>query len=58
MSGFGAFLMGLNLSGLQRLVGRNLKAGLGEMYRGFNIFATVAELQKFVPSLQACDVVR
>ena len=31
---------------------------MGEVYRGFNISATVAELQKFVPSLQVADVVR
>jgi hypothetical protein len=45
-------------SGLRKLVLKNLKHGLGEVYRGFNISATVAELQKFVPSLQVADVVR
>ena len=37
---------------------KNLKPGLGEIYRGFSIPATVAELRKFVPSLQVADVAR
>ena len=37
---------------------RNLKSGLGEIYRGFSIPATVKEMQKFVPMLRSADVVR
>jgi 2-hydroxyglutarate dehydrogenase len=37
---------------------KNLTYGLGEMYRGLNIAATVKELQKFVPSCHVSDVVR
>ena len=44
--------------GLRKLAFKNLTYGLGEMYRGFSIPATVKELQKFVPSLQVSDVVR
>lgn len=45
-------------SGLRKLALKNLKYGINEMYRGFSIPATVAELQKFVPSLRVSDVVR
>ena len=48
----------LSFSGLQKLAFKNLKAGMGEMYRGINIAATVRELQKFVPTLRTCDVIR
>lgn len=48
----------LSFGGLRKLVFKNLKHGLGEVYRGFSIPATVKELQKFVPSLKASDVVR
>lgn len=48
----------LKFGGLRKLVFNNLKSGLGEIYRGFNISATVAELRKFVPSIKTSDVVR
>jgi len=48
----------LKFSGLRKLIFKNIKFGVQEMYRGFNIAATVKELQKFVPSLRTCDVVR
>lgn len=44
--------------GLRKLVAKNLKSGMGEIYRGFSIPATVKELQKFVPVLKSSDVVR
>ena len=44
--------------GLRKLVAKNLKSGMGEIYRGFSIPATVKELQKFVPVLKTGDVVR
>ena len=46
------------IRGLRKLVFKNLKHGIGEVYRGFNMSATVAELNKFVPSLKPNDVVR
>lgn len=46
------------LSGLRKLALPNLKSGLKEMYRGVFISETVKELQKFIPSLKTCDVVR
>lgn len=48
----------IGFSGLRKLVFKNISYGIGEMYRGFSISATVRELQKFVPSLRTCDVVR
>ena len=44
--------------GLRKLALKNLKFGIGEMYRGFNIKAQVAQLQKYVPALQVSDVTR
>jgi len=52
------FIEEISFGGLRKLALGNLKAGMGEMYRGFNIAATVRELQKFVPILKTCDVVR
>lgn len=40
------------------MVIKNFRHGLGELYRGLNISATVKELQKFVPSLRVSDVAR
>lgn len=40
------------------MVFKNFTYGLGEMYRGLSISATVRELQKFVPSLKVSDVAR
>lgn len=48
----------ISFGGLRKLVLKNLKHGIGEVYRGFNMAATVAELNKFVPSLKPSDVVR
>ena len=45
-------------SGLRKLVFRNISYAVGEVYRGFSISATVKELQKFVPIVKSCDVVR
>jgi len=48
----------LTFGGLRKLALKNLGKGMVELYRAFNISATVGELQKFVPSLRTCDVVR
>ncbi|CAF0750971.1 unnamed protein product [Brachionus calyciflorus] len=48
----------LTFGGLRNMVMKNFKAGLGELYRGFSISATVQELRKFVPSLRVTDVAR
>jgi 2-hydroxyglutarate dehydrogenase len=48
----------IGFRGLRKLAYKNLSYGLKEMYRGVSISATVKELQKFVPSLKVCDVVR
>jgi 2-hydroxyglutarate dehydrogenase len=40
------------------MVTKNLSYGVGEMYRGFSVSATVKELQKFVPSLRVSDVAK
>lgn len=44
--------------GLRKMVFKNFTYGLGEMYRGLSINATVKELQKFVPTLKVTDVAR
>lgn len=48
----------ISFGGLRKLAFKNLKQGLGEVYRGFNMAATCRELQKFVPSLKVSDVAR
>ena len=44
--------------GLQRLVMKNLRFGLGEMYRGVFIGAQVKLLQRYIPEISLSDVMR
>ena len=44
--------------GMQKLVWRNLSAGVDELYRIVNRSAEVKKLQKFVPELSVKDVTR
>ena len=44
--------------GIYLLVLRNIRAGIGELWRTFNLNAQVKDLQRFVPELQRADVVR
>jgi len=43
---------------MQKLVWRNLSAGIDEMYRIINRNAEVKKLRKFVPELSANDVTK
>lgn len=40
------------------MIAKNIPYAIGEVYRGFSIRATVKELQKFVPIVKSCDVIR
>ena len=44
--------------GLQRLVLKNIRYGLGEMYRGVFIGAQVKLLQRYIPEISLSDVLR
>ena len=44
--------------GLQKLVLRNIKYGIGELYRGIFISAQVKMLQKYIPEISRSDVLR
>ncbi|XP_054652511.1 L-2-hydroxyglutarate dehydrogenase, mitochondrial [Dunckerocampus dactyliophorus] len=48
----------LSFRGLQKLVLRNIRYGVGEMYRGIFIGAQVKILQKYIPELSRSDVLR
>jgi len=45
-------------SGIYKLVFRNIRAGMGELWRTFNLNAQVKDLQRFVPELKRDDVMR
>ncbi|XP_013404874.2 L-2-hydroxyglutarate dehydrogenase, mitochondrial-like [Lingula anatina] len=55
---FKDFVDAASYRGLRKLAMKHLAYGIGEMYRGFNIRATVKQLQKFVPSITIKDVTR
>ena len=40
------------------MVLRNIRAGIGELWRTFNLNAQVKDLQRFVPELKREDVIR
>merc|ERR1711953_1249550 len=44
--------------GIYLLVLRNIRAGIGELWRTFNLNAQVKDLQRFVPEIKRSDVVR
>ncbi|CAL8288928.1 unnamed protein product [Gadus morhua 'NCC'] len=48
----------LSFRGLQRLVLKNIRYGLGEMYRGVFIGAQVKLLQRYIPEISLSDVLR
>ncbi|XP_056152078.1 L-2-hydroxyglutarate dehydrogenase, mitochondrial isoform X2 [Lampris incognitus] len=48
----------LSFRGLQKLVLKNMRYGLGEMYRGVFVNAQVKILQKYIPELSPSDVLR
>ncbi|KAH0620216.1 hypothetical protein JD844_020263 [Phrynosoma platyrhinos] len=48
----------LLLSGLWKLVFRNLSYGMGEMYRACFLSAQVKQLQKFIPEVSINDILR
>jgi len=52
------FVDAVGYPGLQKLAMRNLKFGIGEMYRGFHIAAQVELLRRYVPGICAADVIR
>jgi len=52
------FVDAVGYPGLQKLAMRNLKFGIGEMYRGFNVSAQVEKLRRYVPGISAADVIR
>ena len=45
-------------SGIYKLVLRNIRAGIGELWRTFNLNAQVKDLQRFVPELTRADIMR
>jgi len=45
-------------SGIYKLVFKNIRAGIGELWRTFNLNAQVKDLQRFVPELKRSDVMR
>jgi len=44
--------------GIYKLVLRNIRAGIGELWRTFNLNAQVKDLQRFVPEITRNDIVR
>jgi len=44
--------------GIYKLVLKNLGAGMGELWRTFNLSAQLKDLQRFVPELQREDIMR
>ena len=44
--------------GIYKLVLKNIQAGIGELYRTFNLNAQVKDLQRFVPEMTRADVKR
>ena len=44
--------------GIYKLVLKNIGAGVGELWRTFNLNAQVKDLQRFVPELQRGDIMR
>ncbi|KAJ3613459.1 hypothetical protein NHX12_019708 [Muraenolepis orangiensis] len=48
----------LSFRGLQKLVLKNVRYGLGEMYRGVFIGAQVKLLQRYIPEISLSDVLR
>ena len=45
-------------SGLQKIVLRNIPAGVSEIYRIVNRSAQIKALQRFIPELKTSDVMR
>ena len=44
--------------GIYKLVLKNIGAGMGELWRTFNLNAQLKDLQRFVPELQREDIMR
>ena len=44
--------------GIYKLVLKNIRAGIGELWRTFNLNAQLKDLQRFVPELQRSDIMR
>ena len=44
--------------GIYKLVAKNIGAGMGELWRTFNLNAQLKDLQRFVPEITRADIMR